>query len=142
MQISRKAHYALRATVILAGLPPGKSMQAQELATQGSIPIKFLEQILLVLKRAGILQSKRGVGGGYRLDKEARHIRVADVLEAIDGELCRLGDETGVPSFPGSDGLGRFLHQTEARVNALLGETTIDELLDSADGEAILGHGI
>ena len=85
MQISRKADYALRAATILAGLAPDRTMQAQELAEEGRIPIKFLEQILLVLKKAGILRSKRGVGGGYRLNRESRHISLAEIFEAVDG---------------------------------------------------------
>ena len=51
MQISKKADYALRAMTLLAALPPERTMQAQEMAEAGKIPIKFLEQILLILRR-------------------------------------------------------------------------------------------
>ena len=90
MQISRKADYALRAMTILGSLSPDRTMQAQELASAGKIPTKFLEQILLVLKRSGLLKSKRGVGGGYRLGRESRLISVAEVIETVDGELVSL----------------------------------------------------
>ena len=87
MQISRKAGYALRAVTLLGSLPPDRTMQAQELASAGKIPIKFLEQILLVLKRSGLLKSKRGVGGGYRLGRESRLISVAEVIESVVGQV-------------------------------------------------------
>ena len=64
MRLSRKAEYALRALTAIAR-QPRKSWPIQELATRERIPIKFLEQILLALRRAGFLASKRGVGGGW-----------------------------------------------------------------------------
>src|ERR1700728_4410704 len=63
MRISKKAEYALRALAAIARQP--KCWQIQELSGRENIPIKFLEQILLALRHAGLLASKRGVGGGY-----------------------------------------------------------------------------
>ena len=66
---SRKAEYAIRALLILASESPQRTMQIQEMSKRGDIPVKFLEQILLTLRKAGLLHSKRGVGGGYRLER-------------------------------------------------------------------------
>lgn len=142
MQISRKADYALRAMVILAGLAPGKTMQAQEMASAGTIPIKFLEQILLVLKRAGLLQSKRGVGGGYRLGKEPRLISVGEIIELMDGELCRLVDSSQMARFSGSSGLVSFLEGAETSLNSKLRETSIEDILTDDAVDAMVGYGI
>ena len=142
MQISRTADYGLRAVTLLAALPPHRTLQAQELAEAGRIPIKFLEQILLVLKRAGILRSKRGVGGGYRLDRESRLISVADVIEAVDGELVSLVDREDLPPFEGSAGLAYFLAEAESAVNARLRETTIEDLVRHDAGDSMVGYGI
>lgn len=142
MQISKKADYALRAMAILAALPPDRSLQAQELAEAGRIPIKFLEQILLVLKRGGFLRSKRGVGGGYRLDRASRLITVAEIVEAADGELLRFLDAKSYPDFPGSTGILRCLKEAEEATNRKLRETTLEDLIHPDVGEAMVGYGI
>ncbi|MEM9281336.1 MAG: Rrf2 family transcriptional regulator [Verrucomicrobiota bacterium] len=142
MQISRKADYALRAMTILSSMAPDRSMQAQELANLGEIPIKFLEQILLILKRAGLLKSKRGVGGGYRLGKESRLITVAEVIETVDGELARLVDSDDYPGFPGASGIVQCLTSAEELVNQKFRETTIEDLTQHGESDAMVGYGI
>ncbi|MEX2580692.1 MAG: Rrf2 family transcriptional regulator [Verrucomicrobiales bacterium] len=142
MQISKKADYALRAMAILAALPPDRTMQAQELAEVGKVPIKFLEQILLTLKRAGLLFSKRGVGGGYRLNRESRRISVAEVIEAVDGELVRLLDPSAYPDFTGSAGIRHCLAEAEKAINDRFSETTIEDLIRSEEGDSMAGYGI
>lgn len=142
MQISRKADYALRAMTLLGTLPPDKTMQAQELASAGKIPIKFLEQILLVLKRAGLLKSKRGVGGGYRLGKESRLISVAEVIETVDGELVRLVDAEDFPAFSGSAGIVECLSEAEELINRRLEDTSIEDLSQHGADDSMVGYGI
>jgi|GEM_PF-1584966 len=143
MQISKKADYALRAIVILASLPPGQTIQAQDLARRGDIPIKFLEQIMLVLKRSGFVQSKRGVGGGSKMGKESRLISVGEVIEAIDGELCQMTIHTGeFPDFPGAAGLAHRLNEAALTFNQTLLDTKIEDLLRYNEGDAMAGFGI
>lgn len=142
MQISKKSDYAIRAVAILASLAPGKTMQAQELAQSGQIPIKFLEQILLVLKRAGLLKSKRGVGGGYRLGRESRAISLADVIVAVDGELILLVEDDGYPVFPGASGIRQSLEKAQQSVNEILEETTIEDIVNLDAGDSMVGYGI
>src|SRR5438093_11654287 len=86
MRISKKAEYALRALVAIARLR--RSAQVHELSRQENIPVKFLEQILLALKNAGILTSKRGVGGGYALRVGPSRITVGEVIRLMDGPLA------------------------------------------------------
>lgn len=142
MQFSRKADYAIRAVTLLGSTGPDRSMQAQEMAETGKIPIKFLEQILLVLKRAGILKSKRGVGGGYRLGRDRRLITVAEVIEAVDGELVKLVDATDYPSFEGSAGIAFCLSEAENAINSKLREVTIEDLVRHDEGDRMAGYGI
>lgn len=142
MQISKKSDYAIRAVTILATLAPGKTMQAQELAESGQIPIKFLEQILLVLKRSGILKSKRGVGGGYRLGRESRSISIADIIESVDGELVCLVEVDGLPSFPGASGIRQSLETIQSSVNQALATTSIEDLVNLDAGDSMVGYGI
>jgi Rrf2 family protein len=142
MQISKKADYALRAMAMLAAIPPERSLQAQALAEAGRIPIKFLEQILLALKKAGLLHSKRGAGGGYRLERPSRLISVADVIEAVDGELVRLVTSPDYLDFPGASGLGQCLTEAEDLINGAWQRTTLEDLVRLEGGDAMAGSGI
>lgn len=85
MRLSKKAEYGLRA---LAAMARGKrSWSIQELSAQENIPVKFLEQILLTLRHAGVLSSRRGVGGGYSFAKPASETTVGEVVRSLDGPL-------------------------------------------------------
>ena len=86
MRVSRKSEYALRALVAMARKP--KSYQIRELSETENIPVKFLEQILLTLRHAGFLTSKRGVGGGYALRVAPAEINVREIIEIMDGPLA------------------------------------------------------
>jgi Rrf2 family protein len=88
--ISQKAKYALRALVSLARAGRGETMMIGEISKQQAIPKKFLEQILLELKRAGILLSKRGRLGGYALLRAPSEITFGEVLRLIDGPIAPL----------------------------------------------------
>lgn len=87
--ISQKAKYALRALVALAR-DGGTAMTTAEIARQQAIPRKFLEQILLDMKREGILQSRRGKLGGYALLRPADAVTFGEVLRLIDGPIAPL----------------------------------------------------
>ncbi|MBB4064492.1 RrF2 family transcriptional regulator [Gellertiella hungarica] len=88
--ISQKAKYALRALSALARGDRAQPRQISEIATSQNIPKKFLEQILLDLKREGIVRSLRGKQGGYLLLKPAAEITFGEVLRIIDGPLAPL----------------------------------------------------
>lgn len=88
--ISQKAKYALRALVALARAGRGQSRMIGEISRDQAIPKKFLEQILLELKRAGIVTSKRGRMGGYELVKAPEEIMYGEVLRLIDGPIAPL----------------------------------------------------
>ena len=88
MRVSAKTDYALRATVELAAQDGGAPVKGERLATSQSIPLRFLENILLQLRHAGIVDSRRGAEGGYRLARPAAEITLADVIRAIDGPLA------------------------------------------------------
>ena len=86
--LSQKARYALRALFLLAGRTLGEPVMIAEIAVKARVPRKFLEQILLDLKRRGILTSLRGKHGGYTLGRPADKISFAEVIRAIDGPLA------------------------------------------------------
>jgi Rrf2 family protein len=89
MRVSAKTDYALRAAVELAAAEAsGAPVKGERLATSQSIPLRFLENILLQLRHAGLVESRRGAEGGYRLGRPAAEISLADVIRAIDGPLA------------------------------------------------------
>lgn len=88
--ISQKSKYALRALLALARTEPGQMLQISVIAGREAIPKKFLEQILLELKRAGLVTSRRGQQGGYLLLKHPAEIAFSEVLRVTQGPLVPL----------------------------------------------------
>ena len=98
MRLSKRGEYGLRAMIDLAtalkvdnGKPSGGVVQIREIAERQHIPSKFLEQILLTLKNAGLLHSRMGVGGGYYLAKPANEISLGQIVRVLDGPLAPIG---------------------------------------------------
>jgi Rrf2 family protein len=87
MKLSRTTSYAIQATLQLAQSEPGLPVPCSQLAAEGHMPERFLLQILRNLVTHGILQSTRGVDGGYSLDRKPEDISLLDVIEAVDGPL-------------------------------------------------------
>lgn len=86
--LSQKARYALRAMLTLAEAPADTTVMTGALAVSATVPRKFLEQILLDLKRSGLVRSTRGRTGGYQLARPAGEIHFAEIVRAIDGPLA------------------------------------------------------
>jgi Rrf2 family protein len=92
VRISAKADYAVRAALELAAA--GGPVKGDALSAAQSIPLKFLENILIELRHAGIVRSQRGPEGGYWLAKPAEEIAVADVIRAVEGPLASVRGES------------------------------------------------
>jgi Rrf2 family protein len=86
--LSQKARYALHALIVLAEHGGREPMMIADIAEEARVPRKFLEQILLGLKKRGIVQSMRGRAGGYRLGRPAKEISFADIIRETDGPLA------------------------------------------------------
>lgn len=147
MRVSKKAEYALRALVAMAR-PPARSWSIHELASGEHIPIKFLEQILLSLRRAGILNSKRGVGGGYTLVRAPEDIRIGEVIAVFDGPLapvpCAAERPTERCSCPDPRTCPLRLMMTGIRKDlaALLDGQTVEDLVRLSPGAQSLAFEI
>src|SRR5204863_8510640 len=89
MRVSAKVDYALRACAELAAAGEGP-VKGERLAQAQEIPLKFLENILLDLKHAGLVASQRGAEGGYWLAQPADEIAVADVIRAVEGPIANV----------------------------------------------------
>lgn len=88
--LSRRSKYAIKALIALAEDESGLSVRIGDLALRERIPPKFLEAILLSLRNAGLLQSRKGKGGGYRLARDASKISVGQVVRLFDGPLAQV----------------------------------------------------
>ena len=90
MRVSAKVDYAVRAGVELAAAADGRPVKGDRIAQSQEIPLKFLENILLDLKHAGLVQSQRGAEGGYWLARSPEEISLADVIRAVEGPIANV----------------------------------------------------
>ena len=89
MKLTLRSEYALLALVYLARHENvNENISVSSIAQAQSIPLKFLEQIMLLLKRGGLLHSRKGRGGGFRLARKPNDISLANVIRLIDGALA------------------------------------------------------
>ena len=87
MKITYKGDYALKAVLVLSVRYGNGVVTIHDLAKEADIPIKFLEQVLLELKRGGFVESKRGKIGGYFLARKPSEIKIGDVVRFVDGPI-------------------------------------------------------
>jgi Rrf2 family protein len=134
MRVSAKADYAIRAAVELAAGEGKGPVKGEQIARAQSIPPKFLENILLELRHAGLVQSQRGAEGGYWLARPAAEITLAEVIRAVEGPLANVrGTRPEAVEYTGSaEALGRVWIAVRANLRAVLEAIT---LADVARGE-------
>jgi Rrf2 family protein len=132
VRTTAKADYAVRAAVELAAA--GALVTAEHVAQAQDIPLNFLENILRDLRRAGIVESRRGQAGGYALARAADEISVADVIRAVEGPLANVrGQAPEALSYPGAaEKLQAVWIALRANVRGVLEQVT---LADVARGE-------
>jgi len=88
MKISPKSDYAIRALLDLCHhFQDCRPVPATVIADRQQIPLKYLEQIMLILKKAGIVHSKRGIGGGFILHRQPEQIILGDIIRTIEGDI-------------------------------------------------------
>ncbi|MFI5688323.1 RrF2 family transcriptional regulator [Streptomyces sp. NPDC051636] len=139
MRISARADYAVRAALELAVRQGDGPVKAEEIAAAQNIPHKFLEGILGDLRRAGIVESRRGGGGGYRLAREASAITVADLIRAVDGPIVSVRGErpTGLAYSGTAQPLLPLWIALRANVRRILEGVTVADLAADALPEAV-----
>ncbi len=132
MRLSLQVRYAICGVFDLAYNDRGEPIQVRMISERQEIPVRYLEQIFQKLRRADLVASKRGPGGGYRLARPASAITLREVLEGVEGPLAwfALGDPAAVPKTAfGPDFLWPDLAE---RFGGLLEETTLEALCHQA----------
>lgn len=142
MKLTHRGEYALLALVYLARLPEGTLASIETIATAQKIPRKYLEQILLVLKRGGHVASVRGKAGGYLLAQNPSEISVAGVVRLFEGALAPTSSvsqffysESPIEHEPS---LVTLFREVRDLVAAHLERTTLAQLI--GQGTAVVGE--
>lgn len=131
---SRKAEYALRAMLDLAlHTPPGRLARTAEIARRTGTPAKFLEAILSDLRRARLVESRRGADGGHRLARSASQVSAGEVWRAIDGPFSLAERGAGRRRGDGpSRALAGLWTEVEWAVARTVDQVTLDDLMRRA----------
>jgi len=144
VRVSTRGDYACRALLSLALHvdEPGQSgpTSVRDIAERTGLPQPYLEQILLALKGAGLVRSKRGVGGGYVLARPAEEIRLSEVVSAVDGPIA-LGDfgephQEGACDHEGQCVLTHLWNLAGEYMRAHLASYTLASVAEMARGKA------
>jgi Rrf2 family protein len=127
-----KVDYALRALLDLAGRPSGRPAQSREIAARQAIPESYLNQLLVILRRRGLVRSVRGAAGGYVLGRDPAQLSVADVVAALQGE-----DFLGEPRAEGEGGpsapvIRNLHHRLNAAIRRELQATRLCDLVEES----------
>ncbi len=113
LRLSNRGRYALKAVFDLA-VHGDAPVQVRDVATRQRIPLRFLEQIFQLLKRGGLVESKRGPRGGFTLAREPDEVKLGDVLRAVEGPVVLTGSLAARRARRGAKGEGEPRDVTEA----------------------------
>ncbi len=133
MKLSTKGRYAMVALADLALRPEGSTTSLAEVSRRQDISLAYLEQLFVKLRRAGLVESVRGPGGGYRLAASASDIRVSMILEAVDETVSAM--HTGAGASGGSSGsqaqsmTNRLWESMSANVYVFLHQTRLSDVV-------------
>jgi Rrf2 family protein len=143
MRISRKAEHAVRALLDLAvHAPPAGGVRASQIARRTGVPKNFLDAILLDLRKAGLLSSKRGRDGGHWLARDPSRVTVRAVVEAIDGSLSPARQKARRSETPADACLRALWGRADQAVNDVLEDATLDDLRRQAGAQGALDFSI
>ncbi|WP_114964301.1 Rrf2 family transcriptional regulator [Alkalilacustris brevis] len=136
MKLSTKGRYAMVALVDLALSDGGAPVSLAEVSKRQQVSQAYLEQLFVKLRRAGLVESVRGPGGGYRLARSADAIRVADVLEAVDETVSAMhtgaGASGGVSGTRAQSLSNRLWEGLSAHVYVFLHQTRLSDVAGNA----------
>jgi len=140
--LTAKGKYGLKALVYLAQMPPGELALVADVAEANNIPKKFLDAILGDLRNAGLVMSRKGKGGGYRLAKTPDQITVGAIVRVLDGPLAPIACASHTRYQPCDDcdvatcQVRHMMVDVRNAIAAVLDKTTLAEMRDM-DGQAL-----
>ena len=137
MKLSTKGRYGLRALIDLAQFSEVEPVSIGSIAARQGISERYLEQLMALMKKAGLIKSIRGAGGGYVLAKDARDISVGDVLRALEGNLepveCPAFQENGEGCEASGSCVTKYVwKKINESINQTVDEMKIDTLVSES----------
>jgi Rrf2 family cysteine metabolism transcriptional repressor len=133
MKVSKRGQYGMRALCHLSETYGSGVVQIREIARREAIPAKFLEGILLELKHAGIVRSRRGIDGGYELARDPKEIFLGQVMRVLDGPLAPLGSAAELKDLmrddPRQAGFYSVLMDVRNAAATILDRTTLADVV-------------
>ena len=133
MRLSAKGEYAIKALLDLALRGGDELTPIQDIAARQGIPQRYLEQVLLGLRRAGLLASRRGSAGGYRLARAADQITVGAVLRAVEGPEGAATTRRGGRGVGDAGDLAELWKEIDAAVSGVIDRVTLEDLRRRAE---------
>ncbi|HBG99043.1 MAG: Rrf2 family transcriptional regulator [Rhodobacteraceae bacterium] len=135
MKLSTKGRYAMVALADIALAGEAAHVPLAEIARRQDISLPYLEQLFVKLRRAGLVASVRGPGGGYRLDRSADAIRVVEVLQAVDETVDALhrgaGSSGGLSGSRAQSLTNRLWESLSAHVYVYLHQTRLSDVIEN-----------
>ncbi|WP_371038981.1 MULTISPECIES: Rrf2 family transcriptional regulator [unclassified Rhodosalinus] len=136
MKLSTKGRYAMVALTDIALQPQGELVSLGDISRRQSISLPYLEQLFVKLRRAGLVESVRGPGGGYRLARPATEITVVDVLQAVDETVDAMhkgaGAKGGLSGSRAQSLTNRLWESLSAQVYVFLHQTRLSDVVENA----------
>ncbi|QOV90063.1 RrF2 family transcriptional regulator [Humisphaera borealis] len=130
MKVSKRTEYGVRAIVQLARQWPQNFVQSKDLAKKEHLPTKFLESILLALRRGGFLESKIGREGGYKLARPPSEISVGDIIRRLEGRLANREGKMGDNLSLGEVAVFLLNERLTRATNEVLDAVTLEQLVE------------
>jgi Rrf2 family iron-sulfur cluster assembly transcriptional regulator len=133
MKLSTKGRYAMVALVDLAMVKDGELTSLAEISKRQDISLPYLEQLFVRLRRAGLVSSVRGPGGGYRLARDPKDLRISEVFEAVDETVSAMhvgaGASGGISGSRAQSLSNRLWESLSAQVFVFLHQTTLQDVV-------------
>ncbi len=136
MKLSTRGRYGLRAMADLAIHAGGSPVTLADIAQRQSISDGYLESIFAMLKKAGLVRSVKGAGGGYLLARPAADIRAGEVLEALEGDLSIIEPESAAQTSRLNACINEHVWDAvSSRIRSVVDDVTLQQLIDNPQGK-------
>ncbi len=141
MKLSTRARYGLRAMLALAMTDSTEPVMTREIAATQKLPATYLEQLMLALRKAGLVVATRGSKGGYVLAHEAASVTVAQIIEALEGpiEIADCGNVADCPTDTEHCAIRNLYEQANEAVYSVFRATSLQDLADQQ--QRFIGNG-
>ncbi len=129
--------YAVQAMLHLASQPQGSIVSLREIADQQGIKVKYLERIFLRLHRAGIIESKKGPGGGYFIDRPIKSIKIGEIMEAVgesrDLVRCQITDTDECCARADNCSIRPYWERMKDTIDKFLNSSTLYDIIQEKE---------